>query len=170
MRLTILGCIGSVPGPVSPASGYLLQSGGHSLCLDLGNGAFGVLQQHLDPLRLDALVLSHLHPDHCADVSALVTYRRWCPDRSSDQPVLPVYGPSEVEDRITSACAASVVELSATDLSDVLDFRILPSRAFTVGPFRVTTAPTAHYCEAYAFRVECDGASLVYTGDTGPCQ
>ena len=43
VKLTVLGCSGSVPGPDSPASGYLLEADGYRLVLDLGHGAFGAL-------------------------------------------------------------------------------------------------------------------------------
>ena len=57
MKLTILGCSGSVPAPDSPCSGYLVESGGTRLLLDLGNGALGALQRHLDPFLLDAVAI-----------------------------------------------------------------------------------------------------------------
>ena len=79
MRLTVLGCSGSGPGPISPASGYLVEAGDARLVLDLGNGTFGALQRHSDPWQLDAVLFSHLHPDHCADFTALVVYRRYHP-------------------------------------------------------------------------------------------
>ncbi len=68
VKLTIVGCSGSVPGPDSAASSYLVEHEGYRLLLDLGSGAFGALQRHLDPAEVDAVVLSHLHPDHCFDV------------------------------------------------------------------------------------------------------
>ena len=80
MRLTVLGCAGSGPGPTSPASSYLITAGDTRLLVDLGNGSFGVLQRHLDPWLLDAVVLSHLHADHCADMTNLVVHRRYHPD------------------------------------------------------------------------------------------
>ena len=58
MKLTVLGCSGSVPGPDSPASGYLVESDGFQLILDLGHGAFGALQQHVHPTDIDAVLLS----------------------------------------------------------------------------------------------------------------
>ena len=84
MRLTVLGCSGSGPGPFSPASGYLVTAGDARLTLDLGNGTFGALQRHLDPWQLDAVAFSHLHPDHCADFTALVVYRRYHPHAPFD--------------------------------------------------------------------------------------
>ena len=41
MRLTVVGCSGSIPGPHSPASCYLLEADGFRLVVDLGNGALG---------------------------------------------------------------------------------------------------------------------------------
>jgi ribonuclease BN (tRNA processing enzyme) len=170
MRLTVLGCSGSMPGPDSPAAGYLVRADGFSLGLDLGNGAFGAMQRHLDPSRLDALALSHLHPDHCGDVTALVVYRRYHPDRAADQQPMPLFGPSETAARIAAAYAPSAYELAETDLSDVLDVRVLDSSTIRIGPLALAATPVAHLCEAYALRVECGGTSLVYTGDTGPCR
>src|ERR671917_73054 len=113
MLLTVLGCSGSVPGPESPASGYLVRAGDITVVLDLGNGAFGALQRYLDPFDLDALILSHLHPDHCADISALTVYRRYHPHPPSGGP-LPLYGPSEVAQRLVAAYAPSAYERSVT--------------------------------------------------------
>ncbi len=38
-----------------------------------------------------------------------------------------------------------------------------------IGPFTVTPVPVAHPVPAYAFRVEADGRTLAYSGDTGMC-
>lgn len=173
MLLIVLGCSGSFPGPESPASGYLVRAGHTSVVLDLGNGTFGALQRYLDPFELDALILSHLHPDHCADMSALTVYRRYHPSRP-DTGLLPVYGPSEVADRLMAAYGVDAAERAGTDLSDVYDFR--PVRdPFQIGPagtgaVQVRTAQVDHPCEAYAVRVSQAGRTLVYSGDTGPCR
>ncbi len=169
MRLTVLGCSGSGPGPESPASGYLLQADGASVVLDLGNGTFGVLQRHLDPFELDAVLLTHLHPDHCADMSALVVYYRYHPAERLPRP-LPVHAPEEAPDRLASAYAPSRAERARTDLSDVLELRALESGcAVPIAGFTVTAGRVAHPCEAYGLRIEHAGAILVYTGDSGPC-
>ena len=71
MRLTIVGCSGSMAGPTSPASSYLVQADGegldghprtYSVLLDLGSGAFGPLQALTDVAQIDAVALRHLHP------------------------------------------------------------------------------------------------------------
>lgn len=168
MRLTVLGCSGSGPGPDSPASGYLLAAGDTRLVLDLGNGSFGVLQRHLDPWLLDAVVLSHLHADHCADMSGLVVHRRYHPLRPAEVAPLPVFGPADTATRLALAYAPSPEERGSTDLSDVLMFRKAADGGL-VADVTLRTAPVDHPVEAYAVRVEHGGRSLVYSGDTGPC-
>ncbi|QJY44717.1 MBL fold metallo-hydrolase [Pseudonocardia broussonetiae] len=169
MRLVVLGCSGSGPGPASPASGYLVEAGDVRLVLDLGNGTFGALQRHLDPWRLDAVAFSHLHPDHCADFTALVVHRRYHPFPPEGAGRLPVLAPVEAPDRFAAAYAPDAAERAETDLSDAFDFR--PHAAsVTVGDVVLRTAPVDHPCEAYALRVEHGGRSLVYSGDTGPSE
>lgn len=167
MRLTVLGCSGSGPGPASPASGYLVAAGATRLLLDLGNGSFGALQRHLDPWALDGLALSHLHPDHCADVASLVVHRRYHPFPPTDPGHLPVLAPDDAPDRLAAAYATSAQERSSTDLSDVLAFRSVADGGRVRG-VTLRAARVEHPCPAYALRVEHEGASLVYSGDTGP--
>ncbi|WP_281690701.1 MBL fold metallo-hydrolase [Pseudonocardia thermophila] len=171
MRLTVLGCSGSGPGPDSPASGYLVQAGDTAVTLDLGNGTFGALQRFLDPWALDAALLTHLHPDHCADVAALVVWRRYHPHPPFDpaQRKLPVLAPEEAAERLARAYAPSRAELPETDLTDGFDFRVLTDGTVTaVGEVTVRAARVDHPVEAYALRIEHEGRALVYSGDTGP--
>ncbi|MGH3768214.1 MAG: MBL fold metallo-hydrolase [Pseudonocardiaceae bacterium] len=168
MLLTVLGCSGSVPAPGSPASGYLVRAAETSVVLDLGNGAFGALQRHLDPFTLDGLLLSHLHPDHCADVSAMTVYRRYHPNPPPHD-ALPLYGPRAAAERLAAAYAPSAEQRKATDLSDVYSFRCYGEKT-VIGPLEVRALPVEHPCEAYALRVGHAGRSLVFSGDTGPCR
>ena len=79
MRLTILGCSGSVVGPDSPASGYLLTAPDTApIVIDFGGGVLGALQRHADPGDVNVL-LSHLHADHCLDLPGLFVWRRYHP-------------------------------------------------------------------------------------------
>jgi ribonuclease BN (tRNA processing enzyme) len=169
--LTILGCSGSLPGPGSPASGYLLEADGFRLAVDFGSGVLAALQAHCDPFSLGAILLSHLHADHCNDLTGLTVLRRYHPDPPYDPAVrrLPVHAPSEAPDRFARAYAESGAELARTDLSDVFEFHALSAGTVHIGPFEVTAARVAHPCEAYGFRISHGDASLMYTGDTGPC-
>jgi ribonuclease BN (tRNA processing enzyme) len=172
MRLIVLGCSGSGPGPDSPASGYLVEAGDTRLVLDLGNGTLGALQRHVDPWRLDAVVFSHLHPDHCADFASLVVHRRYHPRPPYDPSArpLPVYAPAEAPGRFAAAYAPSAAERAETDLTDVFAFHPLgDGGSAQVGGATLTARRVDHLCEAYALRVDAGGRSLVYSGDTGPC-
>lgn len=171
MRLTILGCSGSVPGPGEPASGYLLDADGFRLGLEFGNGVFAELQRRCDPFDLGALVLSHLHPDHCADVTAMTVLRRYHPAPPYDptERKLPVYAPANAPARLAMAYAPDETELAGTDLSDVYEFHALPAEPVKIGPFEVSAVPVDHPTEAFGVRVRHDGATFAYTGDTGPC-
>ena len=74
------------------------------LVLDLGSGAFGPLQALAAPDQVDAVMLSHLHADHCLDVTALHVAASYGP-YFTGRPVhsLPVWGPAGVRERITRA-------------------------------------------------------------------
>ncbi|MGW0516236.1 MBL fold metallo-hydrolase [Crossiella sp. NPDC003009] len=172
MLLTVLGCSGSLPSADSPASGYLVESDGFRVLLDLGNGVLGALQRHGDPFGVDALVLSHLHPDHCADFAALTVLRRYHPAPPYDTRArrLPVYAPSEAATRLAAAYAPSAAERAETDLSDVYEFHRLTPGTVHIGPFELTTEQVAHPCEAFGFRLAAGGRTLAYTGDSGPCE
>jgi ribonuclease BN (tRNA processing enzyme) len=172
VKLTILGCSGSVPGPDSAASGYLVESGDTRLVLDLGNGTLAGLQRFADPFTINALLLSHLHPDHCADHSALTVLRRYHPNPPYDptQWPLQVFGPPETPSRLAALYAPNSAELADTDLSDVCEFSPMPEQAVRIGPFEVQAVPVAHVCPAWGFRLSAEGRVLAYTGDTGPCE
>jgi ribonuclease BN (tRNA processing enzyme) len=161
--LTVLGCSGSAPGPGAPGSGYLLEADGFVLAIELGNGTLAELP---DPFALDAIVFSHLHPDHCADFSALTVLRRYHPRAPTGR--LPVYAPSEAPTRFAAAYCPSEAERIEADLTDVFAFHPLGPGDVHIGPFAVTASKAAHPCEAFSFRFTHGGRSLVYTGDTGP--
>lgn len=171
MRLTVLGCSGSVAGPGSPSSGYLLESGETRIVLDLGNGVLAALQRFVDPFAINAVLLSHLHPDHCADFGALTVLRRYHPrpPYNPSQWPTPVLAPAEAADRLAALYAPNAAERAETDLSDVFEFFPLTDRPMQIGSFEIRAVPVTHVCPAWGFRITAEGRVLAYTGDTGPC-
>ncbi len=163
MRLTVIGCSGSFPGPDSPASCYLVEAEGFALLLDLGNGALGPLQRHIGLYDIGAVLLSHLHADHCLDLCGYWVARRYAPD--GPKPRIPVYGPCGVAERMARAYDLE----PEPGMNEAFDFHTLRRGVFEVGPFRVTAAPVSHPVEAFGFRVEHGGVSIAYSGDTGEC-
>ena len=176
MRLTVVGCSGSTSGPASAASCYLVQAPDEgrtfSLVLDLGPGSFGALQRHVDPSTVDAYGLSHLHPDHCLDLCAAYVAARYSPTAPWSRP--PVHAPAGAGARLARAYDVVQRDGRPTEpgvtIAEWFDFRTWRPEQ-RIGPFRVATVAVDHPVEAYAIRVtETDGGgSLVFSGDTGPC-
>ena len=170
MKLTVIGCAGSYPGPDSPASCYLLEADEETedgprtwrLLVDLGSGALGWLQRVIDPLTLDGVLFSHLHADHCLDLTGFYVMRKYHP--SGTQSRLPVWGPKD-----TAARMARAYDLPEDPgMSEEFDFRTY-TPGLKIGPFEVEAVPVDHPVEAYGLRITCAGRTLAYTGDTGPC-
>ncbi|WP_370250487.1 MBL fold metallo-hydrolase [Nocardioides sp.] len=172
MKVTIVGCSGSYPGPESPASCYLLEATGPDatggeertwrILLDLGNGALGALQRHVDALTIDAVFLSHLHADHCLDLCGYYVMRKYHP--TGAQPRIPVYGPHSAAARIATAYDLPI-DPGMTEEFDFVEYE--DGEALTVGPFTVLPVRVNHPVEAYALRVTGPaGEVLAYSGDT----
>ena len=164
MKLTVLGCSGSVPGPGSPASGYLVQAEGYRLVLDLGHGAFGALQRYVNPSDVDAIVVSHLHADHCIDLTAYVVALRFGGEGYRLAQRIPLIGVSGTRARLEAAYDPLARKVALDEL-----FACAPSVDRELGPFRVSYAPMNHPVETNAVRIEYDDHSLVYSADTGEC-
>jgi ribonuclease BN (tRNA processing enzyme) len=168
VRLTVVGCSGSYPGPGSPASCYLLEAEHQGrtwrVLMDLGSGALGALHEYADPLDIDAVLLSHLHADHCLDLCGYYVLRKYHP--SGPQPRLPVHGPSDTAGRMARAYDLP----EDPGMSEEFDFRPwTPEEPVSIGPFRVEVVPVVHPVEAYGLRVHANGALVAYTGDSGRC-
>jgi ribonuclease BN (tRNA processing enzyme) len=161
MRLTVIGCSGSLPGPDSPASCYLLEAEGFRLLLDLGNGAIGALQRHASLADIDAICLSHLHADHCLDLCSYYVARVYGPGGS--RPQIPVYGPAGTAQRMAQAYGLA----DQPGMTEVFSFRTLAEETSQVGPFQLTTARMSHPVETFGFRFEHAGRVLAYSADTG---
>ncbi|GAB3593099.1 MBL fold metallo-hydrolase [Angustibacter peucedani] len=170
MRLTVVGCSGSMPGPRSAASCYLVEVEGDErtwrVLLDLGSGSLGPLQQHVDPMQLDAVLLSHLHADHCLDLCGLYVMLKHSPVGPQPRPRIPVYGPQGTGERLARA-----YDLPADPgMSGELDVRCWhDGEAVQVGPLTITPVRVNHPVEAYGLRLEHEGTVLAYTGDTDAC-
>lgn len=162
MKLTVLGCSGSLPGPDSPAAGYLVEAEGYRVVLDLGNGALGALQRYTRPQDVDAVVLSHLHADHCLDMTSLLVALRYGPNRRATP--MRVIGPADTARRIAAAWDADAPDIG---LSELFDFAT-PTPG-ELGPFRVSFAPMNHPVPTFAIRLIADDHTFVYSGDTGEC-
>lgn len=169
IKLTVIGCAGSFPGPDSPASCYLVEAPHQGrtfrLLLDLGSGALGDLQRVCDLRDVDAVALSHLHADHCFDMSGLYVFSKYHPEGAMAQ--IPVHAPPGTADHL--ARAYGIVEpVGMTEQFAFCDWR--DGETVQVGPFEVTAARVDHPGHAYGLRVATDAGSIAYSGDTGPTE
>ena len=162
MDLTIVGCSGSFPGPDSAASCYLVTADEFRLLIDLGNGAFGSLQGFADPGQIDAVLISHLHADHCVDLGAYQVFRKYYP--SGALPPISVYGPAGAADRLDRAVAVD----GGHPVSEAFDFVTLAPGRVEIGPLALTAGYMNHPVETFGFRLEHGGRVIAYSADTGP--
>lgn len=164
MKLSVLGCAGSFPGPDSPCSSYLLEAEGFRLLIDFGNGAMGALQRHPAGLHgIDAVVLSHLHCDHITDACVYMVVRRY--DPAGKHPPLPLYGPAGAGERIAQIYGPE--EGVGGGVEDVYDVKTLQPGRFAVGPFTIEAARVNHPVETYGLRIEHGDTAIAYSADTG---
>ncbi|MGO1975472.1 MAG: MBL fold metallo-hydrolase [Propionibacteriaceae bacterium] len=160
MELTILGGCGGWPGAGQACSGYLVETAGFRLLIDPGHGVLPRLLDRMPASAVDAVLVSHSHPDHCIDLNALLRARAFGATRCDP---LPVYAPDRALDRVlavdpmrTVAKAAEVHTL--TDGSDT-----------EIGPLSITAALLPHHVRNLGFRISWQDVILAYTGDSGPC-
>jgi len=167
MRLTVIGCSGSFPGPDSAASCYLVEApyDGETfrLLLDLGSGALGALQRITSLESIDVVALSHLHADHCLDLCGFYVVRKHHP--TGPWPRLPVYGPEGTADRMSRAYDLD----PSPGMREQFDFHSYPEGDLTIGPFILSAVLVDHPVLSYAIRISHGERSLVYSGDTAPC-
>ncbi len=157
LTVTVLGCSGTYAGPGNACSGYLVRGGGTSVLLDAGPGVLSSLQAHIAPTELDAVVVSHSHPDHWGDVPILRNALRYVLGHSG----VPLY---------STADALGVVEGVFDDgLGDAFRPEVITDCSeFAVGGLRIRCSRTAHPPETLGLRVDFDGRSVAYSADTGP--
>ena len=161
MRLTVVGCSGTMPDADGPASSYLVESGGFRLLVDCGNGASGPVQRYAGLNELDAVLISHVHSDHCIDLVVFAFARRYGTGVTGR---LPVYGPAGLQRRLLGSDSDP-----GGRLDDVYEFHDLTVGRLSLGPFEIDLARMNHPVETFGMRIMADGASLTYSADTGQC-
>lgn len=160
LRLDIVGA-----GPAytdrlgATGAAYLVRDGSTAVLLDLGQGSFPRLAGLLDPGSLDAILISHLHPDHFIDLVPLRHYLRWGPKHPRR---VRVVGPRGLGDRLDALHAETGFSAAA------LDIEPLEAGLTRVGSIAVESGKVTHSAESFGFRLSIgDGPGIVYSGDCG---
>jgi ribonuclease BN (tRNA processing enzyme) len=159
VRLTVLGGCGAWPTADQACSGYLVEHDGFALLMDPGYATLPRLLALMPAQRVDAVLVSHGHPDHCADLNPLLRAREL---RADAAPALPVHTLPGAVDPVLAldgprmlARACALYEFTA-------------GHRFEIGPFRVDSWPLPHFVPNAGLRLTAGGKVLAYTGDTGP--
>jgi ribonuclease BN (tRNA processing enzyme) len=159
MRLTVLGGCGAWPSAGQACSGYLVEFEDFSLLIDPGYAIVPRLVHRMTPGQLDAVLVTHRHPDHCADLNPLLRARVMSSD---DTPALPVFAPPGAVDAVLALDRPGFLD----DMLSLHEYE--PGDAFEIGPFRTVTTLLPHSVPNAGVRLSVGGHSLAYTGDTGP--
>lgn len=157
LRITIIGSSGTYSSPDSACSSYLVQTNNATVLVDAGPGSSIELQRHIALGEIDAVVLSHEHPDHWTEMPMLYHAYRY----GIEQLGLPVYGTAGTKARLDAAAP----EATSTAFSWTT---IDASSKVTIGDLSFTFSETDHPVETLAMRIESGGVSLAYSADTGP--
>jgi ribonuclease BN (tRNA processing enzyme) len=159
VRLTVLGGTGAWPSAGQACGGYLVESDGFSLLIDPGYAIVPRLLEHMAPGELGAVIVTHRHPDHCADINPLLRARVMSDEDSAP---LPVFAPPGALDAVLALDRPGLLDRSLA-LREVD-----PGSTFEIGPFRVVTALLPHSVPNVGVRLAAAGRTMAYTGDTGP--
>jgi ribonuclease BN (tRNA processing enzyme) len=164
MRISVLGGCGAWPAAGQACSGYLVEQDGFRLLVDPGYATLPRLLSLLDADGcsaddVDAVLVSHGHPDHCADVHPLLRARVL---GGGQRAPLPLYAPLGALDRVLDLDGPGRLR----DACQVTS--LMPQRRVRIGPFQVDTWLLPHHVPNLGLRLAAGGSVLAYTGDTGP--
>ena len=162
LRLSVLGAGPAYTDrPGATGACYLVTLGSTRILVDLGQGSFPRIFEHVHPEALDAVAISHLHPDHYIDLVPLRHYLRY---EFSPPRRMRVLAPSQLAPRLDALHAWPGF------CAEVLDITTLGDLPHRIGELTVQGRLVTHTDESYAIRVgpaAGNGTGLVYSGDCG---
>jgi ribonuclease BN (tRNA processing enzyme) len=163
VELIVLGASGTWPQEGGALSGYLLRQEGFNLWVDAGSGTMANIQKYIEISEVDAMIITHEHADHCVDVYPLF-YARYYAGQGTNG--MPLFIPKGFGGRLNGLLSEESIGAFRVGF-DVRE--VEPDDKFEIGPFRVSARGMSHLgLPALGFRLENDGISLTYSGDTGP--
>ncbi|MDZ7265982.1 MAG: ribonuclease Z [candidate division KSB1 bacterium] len=167
ITLTVLGSGTRVLLRERSMAGYALTCADHLLLLDCGDGVLRRgLEAGLPLLTVDAILITHFHLDHIADLPPLLWALHGEGEQRQHRP-LQVYGPPGLQNfwKGLAALYGRWIE----DIAVPIRVREVSAQAFETGPWQVQALPMNHGVPANGYRLQSGGRVLAYTGDTGPC-
>ena len=162
MKLTILGSGTCVPYARRGSSGYVVHLPHTKLILDCGNGTTWKLGKiGINYLEIDHIFITHFHPDHTADLIPFL-FATKNPYGSTREKPLHLWGPPG----FISFFSALREAYGEWIVPEKLEIKEIENNNLHFDDFNLSTEKTLHTENSVAYRVESEGKSIVYTGDT----
>ncbi len=168
MKLTVLGS-GSILSKERNCAAFLLESADAKMLIDFGPGNLRRLQQVGNPLEIFTLLLTHAHPDHSLDLVSLLAYKKHSKifRQGTEKRQFNLFGPRGIKEFYSHL-------VKAFPFIERLDFAVkireMEVSKFELFGFSVKSRPVRHAVPALAYRIECEGKSVVFSGDTCYCE
>jgi ribonuclease BN (tRNA processing enzyme) len=169
MNVVILGSGTSVPHAQRSSPSNWIETAGGTLLLDIGpDSAHRMAQEGLNWPHLDAIWISHFHLDHVGGLAPFLFGTKWAPHTRERNRPLRIWGPTGTGQLLNTFDEANHYRLFAQPFSIEI-IEVAPDQTFSILPgLKAETFATPHTKESRAIRLtETNGASLVYTSDTG---
>ncbi len=154
MKVTVIGHWGGFPHVGEATSGYLIEHEDFKLLLECGSGVLSSLQKTVDLGRLDAVLITHYHYDHCCDIWPLQYARQIKTQLGEISNPLPIYAPS----------GEFFSLLKWEDYTYGESFN--EASILMLGPFEISFIKNNHPIEAYSVKIKCDDKVFSFTSDT----
>ncbi len=154
MKVTVIGHWGGFPRAGEATSGYLIKHNNYKLLLECGSGVVSSVQKTTDLGKLDAVLITHYHYDHCCDIGPLQYARQIKTQLGEINKALPIYAPKGE--------FFSLLKWEDYTYGESFD----EASVLNLGPFEISFIKNIHPVEAYSVKIKCDGRILSFTSDT----
>lgn len=156
MKVTVVGYWGGFPAVNEATSGYLFEHDGFRLLVDCGSGVLAQLQNYLTIDELDAMIISHYHHDHIADIGPMQYARLVTSAIHNLHKELPIYGHTADKEGFS--------KLEHKGHTKAIAYN--PDETIKIGPFSISFMKTKHPVVCYAMRITAGGQTVVFSADS----
>ncbi len=164
--LTVLTC------EAGRTSGYLVQHHGRSILFDCGPGVIDALQQHIPLTRLDAVVITHSHADHCLDLTGLAYALRFPTPRDTSVPLWIPADMTGLLTRLDDQFGVPTLQAMRRPIHQAFQVNTLdldtPTSVDLLGDLQLTARPALHAVPSAALRLTDGATTVAFSSDTGP--